>query len=150
MQKKLKQRIIAGAIMIPAVVLALLYLSAQWFALALGMIACIAAWEWANLVAYRGLRKIMYVGICLALFILGWFYLQQQHIRLLMLGASAYWVLVLMLLSFYQPNWVGNYLLKSFLTYSGYFIIFVGWLSMVTLHEQDPALLLFMLSLIHI
>lgn len=148
MQKKLKQRILAGAIMIPAVVLGLLFLSSQWFALVLAVIAAIGAWEWASLVAYQSVRKIVYVGVCLALFVFGWLYLEQQHVRLLLLLASGYWVFVLVLLSFYQAHWVGNYLLHSFLSYSGYFVIFVGWLSMLTLHQQDPRLLLFMFVLI--
>ena len=104
MQKKLKQRILAGAIMIPAVVLGLLFLSSQWFALVLAVIAAIGAWEWASLVAYQGVRKIVYVGVCLALFVFGWLYLEQQHVRLLLLLASGYWVFVLVLLSFYQAH----------------------------------------------
>lgn len=148
MQQKLKQRIITGIILIPAVVLALMFLSPAWLALVLAIIATIGAWEWASLVAYTGVSRMFYVFACVVLFMLGWFYLDQHLVRTLMLAASGYWVLILMLLSFYQSNWIGNYLLRSFLSFSGYLVIFTGWLSMVTLHKQDPSLLLFMFVLI--
>ena len=148
MQTKLKQRIIAGAIMIPVIVSALLLLSSEWFALVLVIIAGIAASEWASLVGARGIKKVGYISVCAALLALCWFYLEAPQINLLMLIGSGYWVFILMLLSFYQSNWVGNYILNGFLSYSGYFVITVGWISMLALHKQNPSLLLYMFILV--
>ena len=93
-------------------------------------------------------RKLFYVIVCALLMVLSWFVLDHAQIRLLMLLGSGYWVFILLLISFYQASWLGNYLLESFLHYSGYFVIVLGWLAMLALHEQQPSLLLFLFVLI--
>lgn len=143
----LKLRIISAVILAPTVILSVLYLQQPWFALFLAVVALLGAWEWSTMVAKTFLHRILYVIVCSGLMLVGWF-LQEEHIRLLMLIGGLYWVFILMLLSFYQASWIGNYLLESFLHYSGYFVIVVGWLAMLSLHNQQPSLLLFLFMLI--
>lgn len=130
--------------MAPSVVLALLYLPSFWIAIFIALVACAAAWEWASLVDDKLITKFIYVLICVLLILAAGNLLPEEHVRFLMLMGSAFWVLVLLMLAFYQPNWLGNYMLQSFLNYSGYFVIVIAWLAMVKLNQQKPALLLFL------
>ncbi len=144
----LKLRIISAVILAPAVILSVLYMRSPWFALLLGSIALLGAWEWATMVVKTTFARVMYVVVCAGLIATCWFALQDNHIRLVMFVGSLYWVFILLLLSFYQSSWLGNYLLDSFLHYSGYFVLVVGWLAMLSLHNQQPLLLLFLFLLI--
>ncbi len=144
----LKQRIITGIVLIPIVVFALLRLPSEWLALILGVVALAAAWEWASMIFKNVWSKFFYVLVCGVLLAGSWYLLDDSHVRLLMLIGSIYWVLVLLLLAFYQSAWIGNYILHGFLHYSGYFVIVVGWLAMMALHQQKPSLLLFLFVLV--
>tara|TARA_R110002096_G_scaffold296007_3_gene490405 strand:- start:1299 stop:2108 length:810 start_codon:yes stop_codon:yes gene_type:complete len=144
----LKQRVITAVILAPIVVLSILFMPYDWFAGFLAVIALAGAWEWATMVANTLLQKIVYVIICLGLMAGCWFMLDDSHIYLVMLAGSVYWVFILLLLSFYQSSWLGNYLLAGFLHYSGYFVIASGWLAMTALHQQKPGLLLFLFVLV--
>ncbi len=43
---------------------------------------------------------------------------------------------------------MGNFLLHEFLLYSGYFVITIGWLAMISIHQLNPELLLFLFVLV--
>lgn len=144
----LKLRIISAVILAPVIILSVLFMPSPWFALFLAVIALLGAWEWASMVTKTTFSRVVYVIVCAALIAACWSMLEQSHIRLVMLLGSMYWVFILLLLSFYQPSWIGNYLLESFLHYSGYFVIAVGWLAMLSLHQQQPSMLLFLFMLI--
>lgn len=144
----LKLRVISALILAPTVVASILFLPSSWFALFLAIIALIAAWEWATMVAKTAIERISYVLVCAGLITLAWFMLEDAQVRLLMFAGSVYWVFILLLLSFYQASWLGNYILASFLNYSGYFVIVVGWIAMLSVHDQQPYMLLFLFSLI--
>ena len=144
----LKLRIISAVILAPVVVLSVLYLPSNGFALFLGVIALAAAWEWSTMVVTSKTARISYVLICAALLAGSWLLLEDHHVRLAMLIGASYWVFILLLLSFYQASWLKNYLLESFLHYSGYLVIVVGWLAMLHIHKQQPLLLLFLFVLI--
>jgi phosphatidate cytidylyltransferase len=144
----LKQRIITAVILAPAVVLSLLFMPNLWFAVLLALIALAGAWEWASMVTKTFLLNVIYVLVCAGLIVASWFVLDESHIRLIMLAGSGYWAFVLLLISFYQSSWLGNYLLDGFLHYSGYFVIVIGWLAMISLHKQKPELLLFLFMLV--
>ena len=144
----LKQRLITGIILIPVMVAILLKFPTPWLAILFGVIALAGAWEWATLVSKQLVVRASYVSICGVLMLAGWFWLEQEHIRLLMLGASCFWVLVLFLLTIYRPSWLGQPALHSFLWHSGYLVIVAGWIAIIHLHKQLPALLLFLFILI--
>ncbi len=144
----LRQRVITGAILIPVMVAILLKFPTTWLAILFGFIALAGAWEWATLVSKGLLIKVMYVSICAVLMLAGWFWLQREHMRLLMLAASCFWVLVLFLLTIYRASWLGQPALHSFLWHSGYVVIVTGWIAIIHLHKQLPALLLFLFVLI--
>ena len=144
----LKQRIITAVILAPIVVLSILFMPNDWFAGFLALIALAGAWEWASMVSKTLLAKVIYVLVCAGLMAGCWLALDGSHVRLMMLVGSVYWVFILLLLSFYQSSWLGNYLLDGFLHYSGYFVIVIGWLAMAGLHQQKPVLLLFLFMLI--
>lgn len=144
----LKMRVISAAVLAPVVTLSVLYMPHQWFVLFLALIALAGCWEWACMVVKGKLAKITYVLVCAALMAGAWYLMNADHVRLAMLAAGLYWVFIVLLLPFYQPSWPGNYLLASFLHYSGYFVMVLGWLAMVNLHQQQPSLLLFLFVLI--
>ena len=144
----LKQRVISALILAPIIVLSMLYMPSDWFAGLLALIAMAGAWEWASMVVKSLPSKLLYMIICATLMAGCWYTLDEGHVRLLMLAGSVYWVFVLLLLSFYQSSWIGNYILSGFLHYSGYFVIATGWLAMIGLHQQKPVLLLFLFMLV--
>lgn len=144
----LKQRVITGVILIPIMVAVLLYLPTYWLAILFGVVALAGAWEWACLVSKSFIAKLSYVLMCALLLILSWYWLEQDHMRLLMLLASCYWVIVLFLLAMYRPSWLTQPALQGFLWHSGYLVIVTGWTAIVSLHRQLPALLLFLFVLI--
>ena len=144
----LRQRIITGVILIPCVVAILLYFPTHWIAVIFGLLALAGAWEWGGLVSSKLATKLIYVLVCGLLMIASWYMLEVDHIRLLILLASCFWVLVLFLLSMYQSSWLGQPILQSFLWYSGYFVIVSGWVAIITLHEKAAAWLLFLFVLI--
>ena len=126
----------------------LLYFPTTWLAVLFGLIALAGALEWANLVTENAIVKVAYVLICALLIVTSWYWLEQHHMRLLMLAASCFWVLVLFLLSIYHPSWLRQPTLHSFLWHSGYLVIVTGWVAIIFLHKQSPALLLFFFILI--
>ena len=144
----LRSRVIASLVLAPGMILMLLYLPSFWLAIFIGIVSCAAAWEWASLVEEKLVAKLFYVVVCALLIIAAGNYLPEEHVRFLMLMGSAFWVFVLLMLTFYQPSWLGNYLLQGFLTYSGYFVIVVAWLAMVKLNQQKPSLLLFLFLIV--
>ena len=144
----LKSRVIASLVLAPCMVLALLFLPNLWLAILIGLVSCAAAWEWASLVEDKLVAKLLYVVVCMLLIIAAGYYLPEEHVRFLMLLGSAFWVFVLLLLTFYQPSWLGNYILQGFLAYSGYFVIVVAWVAMVKLNQQKPSLLLFLFLIV--
>ena len=144
----LKQRIITGAILAPVIVVVLLVFQTAWLAVLFGLVALIGAWEWASLVSASVVVKAAYVSLCALLMAGGWYWLEQDQLRLLMLAASCYWVLVLFLLTIYHSSWLGQPALRTFLWHSGYIVIVTGWLALVYLHKQLPTLLLFLFILI--
>ena len=144
----LKQRVITGVILIPVMVAILLKFPTHWLAILFACVALAGAWEWAVLVSKQLVVKALYLLICASLMLIYWFWLQQEHMRLLMLGASCYWVLVLFLLTIYRSSWLGQPALHSFLWHSGYLVIVTGWIAIIQLHKQLPALLLFLFVLI--
>ena len=148
----LKQRVITGVILIPIMVAILLYLPTRWLAILFGAIALAGAWEWACLVSKNFITKASYVFICALLIAICWYWLErdqgQEYMRLLMLLASCYWVIVLFLLTMYRPSWLAQPALHGFLWHSGYLVIVTGWTAIISLHKQLPALLLFLFVLI--
>ena len=144
----LKQRIITGLILVPLVVSAVLYLPSIWVAALFAVLALLAAWEWASLVCKKSSARFIYVAICGFLLWLSWAMFAEEHTRLLLLIAGCFWAFIVILLAFYQPAWLGEEILHSFLQQSGYLVIVAGWTAITALHKQDPNLLLFFLVLI--
>ena len=144
----LKQRILTGVVLIPIVVAILLKFPVAWVAVLFGLIALVAAWEWANLVSKQIAVQAGYVILCATLITASWYWLDLELMRLLMLMASCFWVLVLFLLTFFRSSWIGSPVLNDFLWHSGYLVIVAGWIAIINLHQQRPALLLFLFILI--
>ena len=144
----LKQRVITALFLVPAIVVALFYLSSAWLGLLFGVLALAGAWEWGSLVSKKFTTKILYVGFCAIGIAASWFWYDGAPIDLLLLIASLFWVLALFVLSFYQVSWLGNQMLHDFLHYSGYLVIVTGWIALLELHQQAPKYLLFFFVLI--
>jgi len=144
----LRQRIITGLILAPLVLSALLWMPSQPLAFLLAVFAMIGAWEWASMVLQKTSAKIAFVALCVGFMAFSYYWLTAEHYQLLMLLMSIYWVFALVLLSFYEPGWLGSPILRSFLKQSGYFIIVSGWLALIMLHKVEASLLLYFFLLI--
>ena len=151
----LKQRILTAAVLIPAVVLAVVYLDMIGFALFTGIFVCLGAWEWAAMsgfedAAARGLYlliNMLPVGLCL--------YLINTGLPELIISLGAVWWLlpapVLLLTSRNEPvNLLDS---RPWQAGMGIVVLAPAWLSLILLHERHAdgvELVLFLLALIWI
>ncbi len=61
----LKNRVLTAAVLAPSVILAILYLPDQWFALLWGIVIVACAWEWSDLAGLSAMpARLGFVAVC--------------------------------------------------------------------------------------
>ena len=61
------KRIATALVLVPAVILGVLFLSSSWFSLIMGLMACIASWEYCKLIKLNGFsNKSFYIIVVLS------------------------------------------------------------------------------------
>ena len=141
----LKQRIITAAILAPIVIAGIFLLTDIYFALFIGFIIVIGAWEWANLAGIEGKTTYIYaasIGLCL---VLAW---QMPALWVLSIGCL-WWCLALILVVRYPKDtrvWCGMWQ-RSVI---GVLVLVPAWASLQQLktHEQSDFLILLLMFLI--
>lgn len=94
----LKQRIITALVLMPLAILAILKLSHLWFALVMGLVLLLGAWEWSRIAGMtHAVRRVLFVaGIAGILFLLTWLLHTDINSLPVLLGLIAgYWLLLL-------------------------------------------------------
>lgn len=143
----LKLRLVTAAILLPAVV-ALVWLAPTWaLALAAGVVALIAAWEWAALAAVHGMWLKAGYALLVAL-LLAWFWTRRGDALVLWTTAwvaLGWWLFV----AFWLIVRKRDFFLPAKL-FCGLLTLIPAWLTMVALHASvgGRRKLLFLLVLI--
>lgn len=144
----LKRRTITALSLVPLVIAAILWLPTPAFALVVGAVMAIAAWEWCALaglvpraarVAYLALLALVMVALW------GW-----PHLHVWMLGISALWWAAQMVALARVREVARVEGLQARLLATGVLVLVGPWVALVHLHgqgEQGPALVLFLMFL---
>jgi phosphatidate cytidylyltransferase len=134
----LKARVITALILVAGLLGILFFLPAPAVAFSLGVIAVLAAWEWAGLMQIDMPGRAMYGGVT-ALFCWQVYVLGESGFVLFWGGSAIFWMIVA--LPWLRRRWtmVGN----DFLGYAlGLLLIVATWAAMVALHGRGPWVLL--------
>jgi len=151
----LKLRILTATVLLPAVVLGVVYLDMNGFAVFTGIFICLGAWEWAGMSGYDGvLARVLYVlfimlfmGICLS------FVNTALSLWCISIGVI-WWLLPASVLLFRSRQ--GLQALSDrrlWMAAMGLVILAPAWLSLVLLHDRHKdgvRLVLFLMFLIWI
>lgn len=148
----LKTRVLTAIGFISFVVLSIVYLSIQWFALVSGLVFLIAMWEWSVLAGFRTIWGR--IGCCalmpLLLLVLMSFLpvLNRQAVEnSFFVGILSFWILATISMVQY-PN--GSQWWKSRVAgiFAGCFVLLPCWFILVALKSYDPTFVLYVLSVI--
>ncbi len=144
----LKYRVLAALALIPLVVWSVLSLPSRLFAVALGALWLLAAWEWTRLLGWRQalVRGAFLGGVAVCL---GWLFLQLEDAsfsRMLYLLAAAWWGFASAWL--FRPQWGRGRTLPKVV--AAFCVLLPAWFALSQLHmrpENGPWLVLYVLAL---
>ena len=139
----LKARVITALALVAALLAVLFLAPAAVAAAAFGLIAALAAWEWAGLMKVDKAGRVLYAGFVVVSCITAWG--QMAAFLDLWLLSVAFWLLV-------APFWLWRrwrLAANDFVGYAvGWILIVPTWAAMVALHERSPWLLLAAMALV--
>ena len=133
----LKQRFITGIILAPLVIAGFVLLNALWFAVMVGGIITLAAWEWARLSGIQAQSGRVAYAVLVALLLVG-LYSYQWPVQHMLVLAACWWVLAtLMILRYPQGRglWSG-WLAQLY----GLVVLLPAWAALVWLRAQTGGL----------
>ena len=135
----LRQRIITGTILAPLVIAGFVLLDHLWFAVMIGFIVSLAAWEWARLAGeQRQVGRVMY-ALLVMLLLVGLYHLDLKP-YILLLPALGWWSLATVMILRYP----GGRSLRtgSLALLYGLLVLLPAWYGLVWLRNQEGGLLL--------
>jgi phosphatidate cytidylyltransferase len=134
----LRARVVTALVMLVVLGGVIFLLPPPAVAAAFGLIAALAAWEWAGLMRIDAPGRVMYAGV-IALFCWQTYILGESGFLLFWSAAAAFWLLAAVVWLRYRWTMVGN----DFLGYAlGLILIVAAWAALVSLHARGPWLLL--------
>ena len=146
----LKQRIITAVIFGSLMILTIFKLPNSFATIIFAGIALIGAWEWSALMGVKtNQKKLLYVVLIGVLMSFVWFFVfEPEQEKFILLIATLWWVGVVFLLILYKPAWLQSIRLQKLLVYSAPIVLVPAWLALKILHQQSPAMLMFLFALI--
>ncbi|MFO7704917.1 MAG: phosphatidate cytidylyltransferase [Halopseudomonas sp.] len=138
----LKQRIITAVILAPLAIAGFVMLEGLWFALFIGAVVVVAAWEWARLAGQTGQKGRIVYALVVALLLAG-LYLQSWPAHYLLIAAVVWWLVATLMVIRYPRGrglWAGSMLAQVF----GLLILLPAWYGLVWLRETPNGLWLIM------
>lgn len=143
----LKQRIITALILAPLALIAILYLSIPWFALAIAGVVAIGAYEWANMSGItqrpaKAIYAVVVASICVALSMLvhpeqiwvqGQLVPIYQHILMVAVVWWAFSLLMILAYPKYSAFWRNNRAIRAGF---GVLTLVPTWVALVTLRTS--------------
>lgn len=139
----LKVRVMTALVMLLALSGVIFLLPAPAVAAVFGLIAALAAWEWAGLMGIDRPGRVMFGGVVVA-FCWQTFVLGESGFVLFWLAAALFWLLPAVLWLRYRWTMVGN----DFLGYAlGLVLIVAAWAALVALHARGPWFLIAVMAI---
>ena len=143
------QRIITGIILILLVILGVLLTPPPVFIiLSLIVLISLGGWEWAHLVSYQEIEQGIFTSALVFVALAAYYFIEYKWL-IITLGILA-WVIILLLLASYKKGSSRYKENKWILRQLAYLVLIPAWLSLVTLHQEDPELVLYLIFLIAI
>lgn len=140
----LKQRLITATVLSALLLLALFYLSFQNFALVLGVLFAIGAWEWANFAKLNAVGRVLYALFAVGLMVGAWQWLGyaralsaslENKLLILLITAALYWLVACIWVMTY-PNTAKQWAAQPVQLLIGFLVLVPAWLSLVFLRSQ--------------
>lgn len=137
--RPLRQRLVTAGILTPCVVAVVLYLPTSYFAVLMGAIVCLGAFEWSGLVGLRSVPlRSAYVLLVAACLLLSWFAFAPAWNLGLLAIAGAWWIAVAMLLAEIDHTAPISGL-DARLIPVGLLVLVPPWVALVRLHSVGDA-----------
>ena len=133
----LKQRLITGFTLAPLVVAGFVLLNSLWFAVMIGAIVGLAAWEWARLAGTQSQAGRVGYALLVVLLLAG-LYFDTSPVHFILLIAAGWWLLATVLVLRY-PQGQGQrsgYLVHLY----GLLVLLPAWYGLVWLRGQEGGL----------
>ncbi len=142
----LKQRIITGVILAPLVVAGFALLDSLWFAVMVGFIVTLGAWEWARLVGVQSQGGRVSYALVVVLLLVGLYQVALPP-YVVLVPALAWWVLATSMILRY-PN--GRAGLSGALVGQlfGLLVLLPAWYGLVWLKAQEAGLWLILAAVV--
>lgn len=140
----LKTRLLVALVLIPAFLAALFYLPPVLWQGLMGVLALLAAREWASLAGCSRLAQIGYMA-CMAL-VCWWLDRWSDGLHVVGTAVLLFWLV-------FAPIWLARHWMlrqTTLLLLVGMVVIAPTWLAFVALREISPALVLFLMGLVWI
>ncbi|HYQ72645.1 MAG TPA: phosphatidate cytidylyltransferase, partial [Gammaproteobacteria bacterium] len=135
----LKARLISAAIMVPLVIYGVLALPAAPFALLLGLVLVLGAWEWGQLVPLAGAAaRLLYCAAVAGLMWLLWRVGLHDAIGAVLALAVAWWLFALYWLTHTQLCAQPSPACTGFKLLAGILAMVPAWAALVTLQGSGP------------
>ena len=149
----LRKRLITTGMLVPVAVLSALFLPTPLFALLMGFIVCLGAWEWSNFVGLTArsgrIGFTCFVAACLATL---WFLLPRAWDPYLLAVATIWWLVLALVL--WRIDRISTVLgAQPTLIPVGLLVLLAPWLGIVALHgvaDTGPWMVLSLFMLIWI
>ncbi len=145
----LKKRFITGIILIILTVCGVFWLPTFGLAIIMLGIILLAGWEWSKLTGLQNVvsRIIFLLALTLCAW-LAWWISATGQVFLVLSVAGIWWGGVLIILAVYQPGRAPSPLRRFGLYIAGVVTLIPAWVALVSLHDSQPGLLLFLFFLI--
>lgn len=134
----LKQRIITAVILAPLAIAGFVMLEDCWFALFVGAVVVLGAWEWARLAGETGQKGRIVYALVVALFMVG-LYRESWPAQYLLVPAVIWWVFAAVMVLRYPRGrglWAGSIIAQLF----GLLILLPAWYGLVWLRGAPNGL----------
>lgn len=141
----LYKRIITAIIGAPLILYATLYLPTAIFAIMLGVIILLGAWEWSALSGFDAkIARYIFMAINAASLLFGWFFFLHQSITLpILLIGLAWWAMAFIKVLNYSKNEQKTLSHDAVIKMlSGVLVFTIAWIAMVSLHAANSTQLL--------
>ena len=139
----LKARVATALVLVVALACVIFLLPPIAVAAAFGVIAVLAAWEWAGLMRIDAPGRVMYAGV-VGVFCWQTFAMGESGFLLFWLASALFWLLPAAFWLRYRWRMEGN----DFIGYAlGLILIVAAWAALVDLHGRGPWLLLAIMAL---
>ena len=131
----LKQRIITGLALLPVALGGVFLLPVQWFAVFVGAIIVLGAWEWANLSGFSAQWQRVLYALVTGGALVGFYGMPAGFL----LGVGLAWWLMALMLAISYPDSSSAWRLRAIRLVIGWAVLIPAWAGLVFLKSQNGA-----------